>query len=106
MNHSRLAGFLGFVVQCLYALALGAVLGLAFFSVPLGLPPPAGLLVTVAAVLAYFLAISWATTLVHELGHALAFSLLDFRLLAIKIGPFLFKRAPHAPGIGNGSPAG
>ena len=41
MAHSRLADFLGFVVQCLYALALGAVLGLAFFSVPLGLPPPA-----------------------------------------------------------------
>jgi hypothetical protein len=87
----RLASLLGFVVQCLYALAMGAVLGLVFFALPPN-SPPLGFLILVI----YFFTTSWLTTLVHELGHSLAFSLLDFRLLAIKIGPLLFRRSPRA----------
>jgi hypothetical protein len=84
----RLAAVLAFVLQCLYALCLGFILGMSFYAAPERLLPLAFLYIIV-----YFLVINWLATLVHEAGHALAFLLLDFRLLGVKIGPLFFKHA-------------
>ena len=73
------------------------IIGILFAAVltSAGIEPPTG--VPLIVLLLLLLLTLWFVTLWHELGHALAARLVNWRLLAIGVGPAVLRQTPNGP---------